>query len=106
MRRKLAVLGTALILSVGGSVLSPASLATADSNWATCEYDPVTGSYIGAVATATGEFFTPDQVTELGCNTDEYDPLAPYLDPIPPLPEIAPIPEITPYLPADPYLGE
>lgn len=69
VRSKLAVLGAALVLSTGGFVLGPASLATADSDWAFCDYDS-DGSYVGAISKFTGEFLTPDQVSEWGCNTD------------------------------------
>lgn len=61
--------GAALAIPVGFMLGTASATASADSNWATCHYDE-SGAYLGATSKATGANFTPDQITQLGCETN------------------------------------
>jgi len=69
MNRRLTLTLSAIALAVGAAVLGTASAATASDYWGIPEYDGG-GNYVGCYSPYTGNFFTPAQITEYGCNRD------------------------------------
>jgi hypothetical protein len=65
MSRKIAKRGVAALVAVGGFAMA-ASPAMADPSYM-CHY--YQGEYVGATSIHTGVYFSPAQVTELGCNS-------------------------------------
>lgn len=68
MKRAIVIALSAVGLSAG-ILLGTAAPALADSNWAYPVYDQQ-GNYAGCISKLTGAYFSPSEITELGCNTD------------------------------------